>query len=273
MQIDYEQLNLDDGTLKEIKRLLSLPRDKRSDLEQMWFLMDCVWDECDCDNAHPDGEKINRFYSHPVWLINGLFLEQHELSMQHRQIISDWVAKAGFQSVVDYGGGFGTLAKLIAAKSPHCRVDVYEPYQVDPVTRQLQDAGRIFFVRTLGCYDCLVSTDVLEHVADPLLVLDEMVKAVKERGFLIIANNFKPVVKCHLPQTFHLKYSFDLIAAKMGLKKIGHLDGSHAWVYSKEKTVGNALPSARKYEKWSKILFPFFEKTYSMINYSRHRFR
>lgn len=273
MKIDCETLPLDEATLKEIRRLLALPQEDRTDLEQMWFLMDRIWDEYGCDNKHPDRDKINRYYSHPVWVLNGLFLEQHEISMRHRQAISDWITEAGLQSIVDYGGGFGTLAKLIAVKNPACKVDVYEPYPVAPVARQLENTGRIFFVRTLSRYDCLVSTDVLEHVTDPLSVFAEMVDAVAEKGFLIIANNFKPVVKCHLPQTFHLRYSFEFIAARMGVKKMGHLDGSHAWIYQKEKSVENALRKVRKYEALSKILFPFFQSGYAVVNCFRNGLR
>ena len=259
MQVDYAKLNLDVFSAREIERLLSLPREERSELEQIWFLMDTVWDEYGCDNQHPDPEKFGAFYRHPVWILHGLFQEQHELSMQHRQAISDWIAARGFASVADYGGGFGTLARLIASKSAECVIDIYEPYQADPLPYQQEDTGRINAVPTLSRYDCLVSTDVLEHVIDPLHSLAEMTNAVKENGFLIIANNFRPVVKCHLPQTFHLKYSFDYFTRSMGLKKIGPLSGSHATIYKKVKAVENALSSARKYERVSRTIYPLLE--------------
>ena len=74
-------------------------------------------------------ENINLdFYSHPVWLLNGLFIEQHSLSLQHRVAISDWVVEQGFDTVIDYGGGFGTIAKLIATKRPSCKIHIYEPH-------------------------------------------------------------------------------------------------------------------------------------------------
>jgi hypothetical protein len=268
MQVDYGRLSLDTSTALEIERLLSLPQESRSDLEQMWFLMDKVWDECGCDNRNPDRDNIGRFYAHPVWLLNGLFLEQHELSMRHREAISDWIADAGFASVVDYGGGYGTLAKLIVKKSHRCEVDLYEPHPSEAVRQSLKDENRIDMVQSLGAYDCLVSTDVLEHAADPLACLLEMAKAVKDNGFLIIANNFYPVVKCHLPQTFHLKYSFNFMARRMGLRKVGPLTGSHAIIYRKiYPTFQDMLPAVRPYEKLSALFFPVIEGVRSMMRF------
>jgi 2-polyprenyl-6-hydroxyphenyl methylase/3-demethylubiquinone-9 3-methyltransferase len=269
MQIDYGKIRLDAFSRREMDRLMSLPQDNRSDLEQMWFLMDRVWDEYGCDNRKPDGDSLGRFYSHPVWLLNGLFLEQHELSMRHREAISDWIAEAGIESVVDYGGGFGTLAKLIVKKNPRCRVDLYEPYPADSVQRELKDQERVNIVKSPGEYDCLVSTDVLEHVVDPLSCLWDMMNAVKDSGFLIIANNFNPIVKCHLPQTFHLQYSFHYIAKRMGLRKVGHLAGSHATIYQKVKSAGQDLQAVRKYERFSKVSFPFFEGVRFVVRFIR----
>jgi len=37
--------------------------------------MDLVWDDYGCDNKNLNWENIGKFYSHPVWLLNGLFIE------------------------------------------------------------------------------------------------------------------------------------------------------------------------------------------------------
>lgn len=79
--------------------------------------MDLVWEDLGCDNKHLNWEKISKFYSHPVWLLNGLFIEQHTVSMKHRHAISDWIIAKNFKKILDYGGGFGTLARLIAQKN------------------------------------------------------------------------------------------------------------------------------------------------------------
>ena len=99
MQIDIDRLHINKDDKNELKRLLSEPQDDRSDLEQMWFLMDKIWDEYNCDNINLDWNKIKQFYAHPVWLLNGLYIEQDEISMRHRGLISDWVINNNFSSL------------------------------------------------------------------------------------------------------------------------------------------------------------------------------
>ena len=70
----------------------------------------------------------------------------------------------------------------------------------------------------LDVYDMLVCTDVLEHVINPLDLLAQMIGAVRVGGHLLIANCFEPVIACHLPSTFHLRYSFDDFCSRLGLR-------------------------------------------------------
>ena len=129
--------------------------------------------------------------------------------MQHRQAIANWIDSNSNQihKVVDYGGGMGTIPKLITATNSNLQVDIYEPYPSQFAIKRLEEYPSIGFVDQLpdGKYDCLISTDVLEHVVDPLAVFEKMIKAVRTGGYLLIANNFNPVIKCHLPQTFHFR--------------------------------------------------------------------
>ncbi|HDL01638.1 MAG TPA: hypothetical protein ENH23_05330, partial [candidate division Zixibacteria bacterium] len=92
MKINYLNANLSQAVKDEISRLLNFIDRDKDDLEAMWQLMDIVWDECGCNNKKLNWSNIGKFYSHPVWILNGLFIEQHELSMQHKHAISDWIA-------------------------------------------------------------------------------------------------------------------------------------------------------------------------------------
>ena len=60
-----------------------------------------------------------------------------------------------------------------------------------------------------------------------------MIKSVKTGVYLVIANCFYPVIKCHLPQNFHLKYTFNQFTKMLGLEVIGLLEDSHATIYKK----------------------------------------
>ncbi|MBN2781674.1 MAG: methyltransferase domain-containing protein, partial [Campylobacterales bacterium] len=200
------------------------------------------------------------FYSHPVWLLNGLFIEQHDVSMGHRHAISDWMIKHNFKNVVDYGGGFGTLARLVAQKNNEIQMNIYEPHPSEFGLKRAAEFENINIIGKLETnYDCLMSTDVLEHVLDPLKDFSEMIKSVKVGGYLVIANAFYPMIKCHLPQDFHFRYSFNLFAKIMGLEIVGILEGSHATIFKKVDEKDPNWFKIRFYEKLSKIAFPIIE--------------
>lgn len=257
MNIDIKEANLTKIEKIEIERLLARKNKNISnDLEQMWFLMDIVWDDYGCDNKKLNWDSIGRFYSHPVWLLNGLYAEQDETSMGHRHAISDWVVKHGFTKVVDYGGGFGTLARLVAEKSQKSIVDIYEPHPSEFGLKRAAQYQNINIVGKLGVeYECLLSTDVLEHVPDPLADFYKMIGSVKVGGYLVVANCFSPVIKCHLPRSFHFRYTFNIFARMMGLEVQGLLEGSHATIFQKKK---NSQPNWKfvRFVEWlSRVSF------------------
>lgn len=235
---------------QEIQRLLNVIDGDLTELSQLLSLLDLVWDEMNCDNINLDAEKINNFYKHPVWLLNGFFAEQHALSLQHRHSISGWIATNQLKTVLDFGGGYGTLARMIADQDSEAKVDIYEPYPSEFAISRCQAYPSVEFVGQLQAskYDCLVSTDVLEHVAKPLELFWQMIESVKIGGYLIIANCFFPIIKCHLPSTFHLRYTFDRFAIAMGLDVIGNCTGSHATIYKK---VNNYPVNWEKIERMS----------------------
>ena len=261
MKINHSDLNLNQAVKNEISRLLESIDHNKDDLENIWQLMDMVWDEYYCDNKKLNWDNIDKFYSHPVWLLNGLFIERHALSMQHRNAISDWIAgQPAISKILDYGGGFGTLARLSADKNSSLLVDIYEPHPSDYSKQKTSDYPQIQFISNIKKkYDVLVSTDVLEHVPYPLKTFEKMILSVKHNGYLIIANNFFPVIKCHLPQTFHLRYNFNLFAKLMGLMIVGPLEGSHATIFRKNSNKPVNWYVVRLLEKVSKGLFPMIE--------------
>lgn len=260
MNIDLTDKNLTHTEKEEIKKLLKREKQGLDDLEQMLHLIDLVWDDYGCDNKNPDWEKIGKFYSHPVWLLNGLFIEQHDVSMGQRHAISDWIIQNNIRNVADYGGGFGTLARLIAEKDINIRVDIYEPYPSDFGLKRASEFKNIRIVDKLGDdYDCLIATEVIEHLPDPLANFAEMIKSVKLNGYLIVANNFHPVVQCHLPQIFHFRYTFKQFAKMMRLEVIEVLKDNYATIFKKVEETELNWKKIRFYEKLSKMVFPIIE--------------
>tara|TARA_B100000767_G_scaffold262402_1_gene275023 strand:+ start:342 stop:1181 length:840 start_codon:yes stop_codon:yes gene_type:complete len=267
MEIGLSDNNLTKIEKDEIEKILKRQnKELTSDLDQMWYLMDLVWDDYKCDNKNLEWDKIEEFYFHPVWILNGLFIEQHNLSMGHRNAISDWIVEKSLKNIVDYGGGFGTLGRLIAEKDEHFDVQIYEPHPSKFGLKRASEFDNISIINKLNSkYDCLVSTDVLEHVPDPLKDFTIMINSVKVGGYLVIANCFLPVIKCHLPQTFHLRYTFNQFAKILGLEIIGNLEGSHAIIFKKVSRREADVSKIRFYEKLSKVLFSIVYPIESML--------
>lgn len=222
--------------IEEINKLIAITGNGCLEFLEICQILDYQWDEFGCDNQNLNWDNIGKFYNHPVWLLNGIFIEQDPLSMQLRYSLVDWIFahKDSINSVVDYGGGFGTIARAIAAQSSNFLVDVYEPHPHNLAILKSTAYPNIKFINSINTqYDCLVSTDVLEHVADPLRVFATTIESVKLNGYLVISNHFAPTIKCHLPTTFHLVYTFDYFARLMGLSVLGTCPGTYATIYQK----------------------------------------
>jgi len=261
MKIDLLKKGISLKDYQEIERLISTSNNKPLELEDLWGMIDTVWNELGCDSDKITESNIVEFYQHPVWLLNGLFIEEHTLSIQHRDAISDWIVKnISVGKVLDYGGGFGTLARFISEKNRCLQIDIYEPFPHPYALKQVEPYPNINFISSIkGSYDCLVSTDVLEHVPDPLKLLSEMIDSVRLDGYLIIGNCFYPVIKCHLPNTFHLRYTFNQFARLMGLEVIGNCEGSHAFIYKKVNDKVSNWLVLRLFESLSKLVFPILQ--------------
>lgn len=230
-------------------------------LEQLWGLMDQIWERHTCDNRAPDPDLLSAFYRDPIWLLNGMFVEQHSVSMGHRQAITAAVTALAPDRVLDFGGGFGTLARLLAEALPQAEIAICEPYPPRHGIESCKPFPNIRFVAQLSTQsvDVLVSTDVLEHVSDPLALLAAMVNVVRPGGHLFIANCFYPVILCHLPCTFHLRYSFNNFCRALGLEVLGPCTGSHATIYRRTHVMEPDWPRLRDMERRSQQLFPWRE--------------
>lgn len=218
-----------------IEGFLTLFGTDRPSLRQIWAAMDFVWDSLGADNLAPDEGRLEAFYRHPVWLLNGMFIEQHEESLAHRRAFAGWVASTRAARVADFGGGHGTLARMIAERCPEAAVEVIEPYPRPESLRASRRHANLSFAEALaGQYDVIVATDVFEHVPDPVGLLFEVGSHVRRGGRLMTANHFAPSIKCHLPGTFHLGETWDLFAALAGFERVGSVRYGQVYVKRRE---------------------------------------
>jgi 2-polyprenyl-3-methyl-5-hydroxy-6-metoxy-1,4-benzoquinol methylase len=215
--------------------------------------MDLAWHETGCESSNPHPESMIRFYKHPVWLLNGLFIEQHQDSISHREKFVEEILKHKPAKVCDYGGGYGSLARMIAKVSATTTVESFDPH---PHSSALDLSSQLDNVRHVdeldGPYDVMVATDVFEHVHDPLLDVEKTSRHLKVDGCYLIANCFYPVIKCHLPCTFHFRNSFSSILAEMNLLPVKNV--VYGTVFKK---TGNVLvtPRIRRLEHKSRLRF------------------
>ncbi len=233
----------------------SIPFGGPLELKDIWLLMDEAWELCKCDPLIMD-DRILAFYNHPVWLLNGLFIEQDSVSLRNREIFSTYISTLKPKRVADFGGGVGCLARMIGKYCPDAEIDIIEPY---PHALAIDLANHTTNVRYRsdfkGKYDVIVATDVFEHVNDPLLLVQNTACHLEIGGKYLIANNFYPVIKCHLPSVFHFRWSWDAVMKSMNLLP-GKLV-SYGRVYTSGGTV--CADDARKLELTSKKMFKFIE--------------
>lgn len=236
---------------------LSQFQEKDLHLTEIWELMDRAWESAGAGYAETDKEALSNFYASPVWLLNGIFSECDTDSKHHRDDIANWLAERAFDTIVDYGGGFGSLARKIAARCPDTQVQVVEPFPRKLALALSEDFPNLTFVPTLSRYaDCVIAQDVLEHIADPLGIFGQLLVHVKVGGYVITANCFFPVIKCHLPQTFHFRHTFRHIVPSLGCRYVGTIPGvGHAQIFQKSDSEPDWY-KARRQERLSKRIAP-----------------
>jgi hypothetical protein len=255
MPIEFP-LSMSTADRAAVETLLRRVGTKEPTLQQIWFCLDAVWDELGCNNRKLDPIKIATFYSHPVWLLNGLFAEQDFASLRNREIVADWIAKKQPRRIADFGGGFGTLARMVAAKCPQAHVEVIEPFPHPVAIEQSSKFSNVTYVKSLsGSYDAIIAMDVFEHVNDPLGLVHETAPYLRNGGIYLTANNFYPVIKCHLPVTFHFRHSWKRVMKMMNLRHIEDIIYGSAF----QKTGNGGIVAVRVFEFFSRLFFPITE--------------
>jgi 2-polyprenyl-6-hydroxyphenyl methylase/3-demethylubiquinone-9 3-methyltransferase len=223
-------------------------------LEQMWTLTDAAWDACGASTDRLDSAEVRAFYRHPVWLVNGVFADVHDLSRSHREALAQWVAGSGRRTIVDFGGGYGALARRIAARMPGADIRVVDPF---PSALSVACCAPYPSIRYVPEFKepagVLIAQDVLEHVADPVGLTAHLVQRTEVGGCLVFANHFAPSIKCHVPATFHLERTFPQLLSLLGCEFRGRISGcEHALVFERVREKVRSPRQRALFERYSR---------------------
>lgn len=251
--------------------LQSLPKEL-PDMNWVCGELDRIWYEQSLDNrkAYAD-QPIGAYYSHPVWMMNGIFSASDPASLSHRSAIANYLKSSKLNSLADYGGGFGQLALSMAKAMPDATIHVIEPYPSKVGIYRLQSEPKIQIDSQLSndSYDAIVAQDVLEHVEDPIKLACEIAKSARVSGKIIFANCFFPVIQSHLPSTFYLRFTFNLVMRALGLRFVGTVRGAeHAQIFERIGDIN--LPRARNMAALAKMIGPFLNIGHIFLKFA-HR--
>lgn len=227
-----------------------------ADVDAVWACMDSEWDRTDAGYSAEDQAKIGQFYASPVWLLNGIFTQADGESRQHRMAIADRVAMLDPSHVVDFGGGFGSLARTIRERCPEARIEIIEPFPTQLAKALAAKSGVQYAAALPKGADVILAQDVLEHVTDPLELFGQLLSSLDPGGTIITANCFHPVIKCHYPGALHFAFTFRHIAPALGCRFVGSVPGvDHAEIYRKTDRQPN-WRLARCLEMASRLAYP-----------------
>lgn len=256
IHLDDDLLSSSDlGYLKRWSNTLPPP------VEEIWAALDIAWDESWAHRVSHESDAMRLFYDHPVWLLNGVFTEVDEASIGHREAIANDVAARQPDVVCDFGGGFGALARRMAGLMPMTRIAVVEPYPRPVALALAKPYSNLAYVSELPAHtDVVIAQDVLEHVPNPIDLTAKLISQLKSNGVFIAANCFQPVIKCHLPETFHLLQTFRHCVAPLGLDFDRTIAGApHAEIFLRNSRSPN-LSRAHRREWASRQIAPISRK-------------
>jgi len=226
-------------------------------LEQIWKLMDEIWLKLGCNQYKMHDETISLFYQHPVWILNGFFIEQDPESINNIKKFSNFIQNQNPKRILDFGGGFGNLARLLGKSLPGSQIEIFDPHPSKIAIFLASSVKNVKFVNEFsGLYDFIIATDVFEHLDDPIISAINSTRYLNQDGQYLMANCFEPVILCHLPKLFHFNYSWNFVMQELGFK-LGK-EVAHGRVFHKVK--GFDEINARKIEKFSSMIYPIIKK-------------
>ena len=255
-------LDLNDSW-EQVKHYLSVEEQTQGiGIKRLWQILDQGWDEALTENPELDLPNfLYKYYQHPVWLINAAFSEFDVETISDRMAAVRLSSHTQPSKILDFGGGIGTVARLCALNFPYAEtidlVDITEFRQT--IQCYLFNFSSIRILEQPDPpYDSVISTEVLEHLIDPVGAIIEINRLLRLGGSFAASWSFEPCIKCHLPQNFHLKRLMLWIIRSLGFGFYGfERRGSTVYGFIKQREVTpEMVKTARLLEQFSKLPLP-----------------
>lgn len=234
-----------------------------STFEQVIQILDRVWDEL--LEKSPNKSDLDKFlyeyYQHPVWLINAAFCESDEATINDRLAAVRLIEHIQPSKILDFGGGIGTVSRLCSTQISSAEVidlvDITEFRHT--IKKYLGDFPKIRVLeKPSPLYDAVISTEVLEHLIDPVETVVQINGLLRVGGAFAASWSLAPLIKCHLPQNFHLQKLMFWIIRSLGFGFYGfERRGSTVFSFVKHSEVTpTMLRKARWLELFSRLPIP-----------------
>lgn len=233
-------------------------------LQILWKILDSAWDELlgENQNYYSNLSKfLHNYYQHPVWLINAAFSESDLETINDRMAAVRLITHVQPRKILDFGGGIGTVSRLCSMGIPYVEeIDLVDITEFGHTVRKhLSDFSNIRVLEKPDPpYDAVVSTEVLEHLIDPIEVVVTINSLLRVGGAFAASWSFEPCIKCHLPQNFHLKRLMPWIIRSLGFGFYGfERRGSTVYSFVKHSDITPKMVNkARLLELFSQLPLP-----------------
>ena len=195
-------------------------------INRLWEILDQVWNEMVSQselNSYTD-EFLYQYYQHPVWLINAAFSESDVSTIDDRLAAVRLITHISPKKILDYGGGIGTVSRLCSIKiSEADTIDLVDISKFrNTVEKYLSGYNSIRILENPEPpYDAVISTEVLEHIINPIDFLIKINSLLRIGGAFAASWSFAPCIKCHIHYNFHLNRLMLWIIRSLGFGLYG----------------------------------------------------
>lgn len=176
------------------------------------------WERVNTNSA----KEVKEFYDSPIWIIDSLLTETDVCSVKMRLNAVKCISIFDHSKVLDYGGGFGIIAEMAGKIFPNSIITLYEISRNRKHIQEKINMENVTVTNKLSSkYDVVISTEVLEHVHNPIKHILKMKRLINKGGGLILTYSFNDYLKCHLPENYRYNGIFHCLVKFRGFEFVG----------------------------------------------------